>query len=160
MTASHLCLRRKHNRPPRILVSGSRDHASPSVVEAFIASVPEGSIIIHGGAKGVDTIAAIAAERRGLHTACVKAIWKFHARAAGPRRNAAMMLLDPDYIVAFPMPDSKGTADQIKRGQTEGVETFVVAPSGRVIAHHNSGPPVRRRLTRQQLQESEAKPLT
>lgn len=56
----------------RVAIVGARD-ASPETltkVRALVASLPEGTIVISGGAKGVDSEAEDAARKRGLGT-CV-----------------------------------------------------------------------------------------
>lgn len=50
---------------------------------------------------------------------------KFH-KAAGPIRNQEMVDTQPDLVVAFLLPGSKGTADAIKRAQKAGIEVRIV----------------------------------
>lgn len=54
----------------RVAIVGTRD-ASPETlakVRALVASLPDGTIVISGGARGVDKVAIEAAHERGLAT--------------------------------------------------------------------------------------------
>lgn len=54
----------------RVAIVGARD-ASPETlakVRALVASLPDGTIVISGGARGVDKVAIEAAHERGLAT--------------------------------------------------------------------------------------------
>lgn len=82
----------------RVLVTGGRKYTGDvSCLERFNIS-----ILIHGGAQGADLRCAEWAHKNGIHTAQVKALWKQFGKLAGPFRNAAMILLEPHYCVAFP----------------------------------------------------------
>ena len=60
------------------------------------------TMVIHGNAKGADTLAKLWAIENGIHHAAVPALWDSYGKAAGFRRNSAMLKLNPDYCVAFP----------------------------------------------------------
>lgn len=122
---------------PVVLICGSREYQHESTVKGFIRSLPSTALVIEGGAKGVDSLARKFATERKIHVATVPALWSQFHKAAGPKRNAAMLQLKPHAVVAFPVEGSKGTADMINRAKLAGVETIVIAPSGKVIAHYN-----------------------
>lgn len=73
--------------------------------------------IIHGGATGVDTLAHSFAHRYGLQPVKCEALWDFYPHKgpmnAGHLRNAAMLELRPDVVIAFP--GGSGTADMVKQ---------------------------------------------
>ncbi|AUR81739.1 hypothetical protein NVP1089O_89 [Vibrio phage 1.089.O._10N.261.51.F9] len=71
------------------------------------------TLIVHGDARGVDRRCAAWANRLGIHAAAVPALWDTHGRGAGPKRNSAMLILKPEYCVAFP--GGSGTADMVRR---------------------------------------------
>ncbi len=52
----------------RVAIVGSRECQDRHSVEAYVARLPAGAIVISGGARGVDTWAADAAHARGLAT--------------------------------------------------------------------------------------------
>lgn len=99
-----------------IAVTGGR---KPTVTQQFIdvsldlIARQEGGIdlLIHGNAKGVDRMCAGWARSRGVHVASVDALWDTLGSRAGPVRNAAMLRLKPDLVVAFP--GRGGTANMV-----------------------------------------------
>lgn len=87
----------------RVLVTGGRDYMG----DVTCLSRIDISILIHGDARGADTLAKLHCMVRGIHCAAVPALWKYYYRGAGFQRNSAMLLLQPEYCVAFP--GGKGT---------------------------------------------------
>jgi len=105
----------------RVLVCGGRDYHNRSHVNAILSEIKP-TVIIEGGAKGADFLAADWArsniEADSLLT--FHADWERNGKAAGPTRNQKM--LDegkPDLVVAFP--GGRGTADMISRAIRAGV---------------------------------------
>lgn len=96
----------------KIAVVGSRDFKPLSLVESFIQGLPDDSIIISGGARGVDSIAERAAKNRGLQTIIYPAQWDKYGKAAGMMRNTDI-IKDSDIVVAFWDGKSRGTQDSI-----------------------------------------------
>lgn len=81
------------------------------------------STIIHGGAKGADTLAGLWAERKGILVQVFPADWKAHGRGAGPIRNRQMIFEGlPAKVVAFP--GGLGTADMVAQARAAGVSVF------------------------------------
>lgn len=117
----------------RVLVTGGRDYWSPDLYHdlARIHGERPFSVVITGGARGVDEMAAHWAERRSISSKVYPADWKAHGRAAGPIRNAKMIAEGrPDLVVAFP--GGRGTADCVKQARAAGLEVIEVQPlSGR-----------------------------
>lgn len=83
-------------------------------------------VIVEGGARGVDGLAKAWGKKRGVFVATVDALWDFHGNAAGPLRNAAMLLLRPDLVIAFP--GGKGTANMVRLAEREGITVRHAAP--------------------------------
>ena len=77
------------------------------------------TMLIHGAARGADTLAGEWADERGILSAGVKALWDKHGRQAGPIRNRGMLQLRPDAVVGFPGGD--GTADMLRAAREAGV---------------------------------------
>lgn len=69
--------------------------------------------VIHGDAEGTDSLAKQWAIARGIHQVPFPADWKRWGRSAGPRRNAEMILENPDVVAVFP--GGNGTADMERR---------------------------------------------
>lgn len=112
----------------RILVTGGRDYANREILfrilDAAHASNPIDALI-HGAARGADTLAQEWADDRGVCCLPFPADWKIDGKAAGPIRNARMLLDGkPDLVIAFP--GGKGTADMKKRARSAGVPIVTI----------------------------------
>lgn len=119
-------------RPYRILVTGSREwHDSVSVARelgALRKRLEPGReiVVVHGAAKGLDTIAAFAAGVMKLTVEPHPADWTTHGKNAGPIRNQAMVDLGADICLAFPTASSVGTWDCVRRANKAGIRVIVV----------------------------------
>jgi hypothetical protein len=93
----------------KVLFTGSRDWTDRILVQtAFTQFSP--SLVIHGDARGLDTIADHYAEQLGIDRIRCPANWKGRGKAAGMYRNRFMYdLTQPDLVLAFPLPHSRGT---------------------------------------------------
>jgi hypothetical protein len=100
-------------QPVIALFCGSREWSDRDCIRRDLESLPEGSIVIEGGARGADTIAHEEATALGLHVATVRALWDFYGRSAGYRRNEAMARLEPEIVYAYPL-GGPGTARMIE----------------------------------------------
>ena len=110
-----------------ILVCGGREYGNQQAVSAQLdaARAHYGEVfIVHGGARGADYMAGIWCRQRGVLCATVAADWINHKRAAGPRRNTAMLLLQPHVCLAFP--GGAGTADMVRKARAAGIPTYEV----------------------------------
>lgn len=109
----------------RILVCGGRDFADVEAVnralDAVLAKHPD-MIVIHGAARGADTLAARWAAANDVRCEAYPADWSRHGRAAGPLRNQAMLDTGVSGCVAFP--GGRGTADMVKRCRMAGVPVW------------------------------------
>jgi hypothetical protein len=110
------------------LVCGGRDYADSATFDAAMSEligmfgVP--SKVIHGAAKGADTLADQWAKRMAVDVVACPADWKKHGRAAGPIRNAEMLELSPARVIAFP--GGRGTADMVKRARAAGLQAIEI----------------------------------
>lgn len=110
----------------RILVSGSRDFLDATKLTTVLDN-EHPTLIIHGGARGADSLADDYGKLKGLPVIRMDANWDFYKRAAGPVRNRWMLdLCNPDLVVAFPTKNSRGTRDMIKYAESKGVPTLVI----------------------------------
>lgn len=111
----------------RVLVCGGRDYNDYTNVKTNLdqlhASTPI-TLVIHGGANGADTLAGIWCRERGIPYAAVPALWDFYGKAAGPRRNAVMLTLDPDLVAAFP--GGRGTANMVEQAKGRQIEVVEI----------------------------------
>ena len=110
----------------RILVCGGRTYSDrQKVYDTLDLLSPPPITVIHGAARGADTLAADWAALRNVPAVWGLADWKAYGRSAGPIRNQRMLNEGkPDLVVAFP--GGRGTADMIKRARTAGVPVIEV----------------------------------
>lgn len=114
----------------RVAIVGTRDWPDPQQVVAFVASLDvERDVIVSGHGGVVDLTAEWAADGFGFRTSIHPADWKRYGRAAGPRRNAALVA-DADAVYAWWDGTSRGTLDTIKRAQRAGKLRRVTWPDG------------------------------
>jgi len=112
----------------KIAIVGSRDFSRPDLVrEAVrkIAARDPTTIIVSGGARGVDTWAEEEARRLGLIVEVYLADWKGLGRGAGMVRNK-QIVQTADRILAFWDKTSRGTAHTIKLAKEAKKPCFVV----------------------------------
>lgn len=143
----------------RILMTGSREFSHPgTAVEALNASLAllgakpaSAAVLVHGSARGADTLLAQAAEHIGMRTEAHPAQWNQHDAAcpashhgnptcklAGHRRNAEMVSAGADVVLAFPTHGyhlapgenpantSRGTWNCAEKAKGAGLPTLVV----------------------------------
>lgn len=116
-----------------ILVTGARSWVDEKRIQDAVrrlcaADDWEQVVLIHGDAKGADTIAAKEARLQMCDVIAMPANWNAHGNGAGPRRNTEMVrvlqcLRACGYVcrvLACPMPDSKGTLDCMRTAQMAG----------------------------------------
>lgn len=114
----------------RVLICGSRSWQNKTLIRDVVQGLPDGTLVIAGGAGGADTHARCYAHERGLFVAEVAvtdAHWTQFGRRAGLVRNAAMLSLAPDLVVAFQRGESRGTQDTINAARRLGIPVEVHA---------------------------------
>ena len=112
----------------RICVTGGRDYTDRKKVYATLDSIPDISLVIHGGATGADQLASDWAKSRG-HMEEVYGVtkdeWARIGPSAGPIRNGRMLREGrPNLLVAFP--GGRGTADCTKQAKGLKIKVVVV----------------------------------
>lgn len=112
----------------RLLVTGSRYFNNAGLMHAAISdavSTLRGFgfariVLVHGGARGADTLAARIGRSMGLEIEAHPARWDVFGRAAGPVRNREMVELGADLVLAFPVGESQGTRGCMQIAQEKG----------------------------------------
>ena len=110
----------------RVLVCGDRHWTDRGAILDRLKRLPPGTVIIHGAAKGADTIAGEVAVSLGFAVEPYPADWKRYGRAAGPIRNAKMLQDGkPDLVIAFhaDIEASKGTKNMLGLARASGIDT-------------------------------------
>ena len=81
--------------------------------------------IVSGGAPGADTLAEKIAEEFNLGKPVVfPAEWKKFGKGAGLIRNTKIVE-NTDMMLAFPLAESKGTWDAIRKGKNKGIPVHI-----------------------------------
>lgn len=95
-----------------------------------------GTVIIHGGASGLDSVAQDWCESLGVESEVFPANWKMSPRGAGAIRNRQMLRSGVDLCIAFPLTDvkSSGTMDMINVCDKAGVKTIIVHSASTDVA--------------------------
>ncbi len=112
----------------RVLVCGGRDYTDRGWLQSVLSRIHAASsitVLIHGRARGADSLAGEWAERNGVMVLEYAADWERYKKAAGAVRNQRM--LDhgkPELVLAFP--GGRGTADMVGRARDAGVRTIVI----------------------------------
>lgn len=107
-----------------VLVCGGRDYEDHRRVKMLLDSLRPAAIV-HGCARGADTIASQYARTRGIPEIRVPAHWDFYGTPAGSKRNGWMLqFVKVNLVLAFPGGD--GTENMIKFARLAGVETLEV----------------------------------
>lgn len=111
----------------RILVTGSRDWADWESIREVLEEYRYGDfVLVHGGARGADSVAERIWLDWGLPVERHPADWETHGRMAGPIRNRKMVSLGADVCLAFPFGDSRGTRGCIKEAERAGIPVMIV----------------------------------
>lgn len=120
-------VQRLDSAPEKVAIVGSRKFPNRQQVIDYVASLPQDTVIVSGGAKGVDTWAALAAKECGLDTLIFPAEWDKYGKSAGFRRNADIVNAC-DRLVAFWDGNSKGTAHSVGLAEKQGKPVEIVKP--------------------------------
>jgi len=111
----------------KILVTGGREFRNRLLLEEVLNKIHKADTIkmlIHGGARGADLMAANWAKGLGIHTALCEANWTVFQYMAGPLRNEAMLILNPNLVLAFP--GGKGTANMVRLSKKAGIDVVEI----------------------------------
>lgn len=112
----------------RVLVCGGRDFSHYELLSGtmlfFHKAIPF-SVVIHGGAKGADSLSGLWARANKVRELVFKADWEKHGNGAGYARNKIMLEQGkPDLVLAFK--GGKGTAHMVKIAMEAGIEVIQV----------------------------------
>ena len=107
-----------------VLVCGGRTYNNKETIHEVLSSIHKEtpiSVLIHGAAKGADTLAGCWARENNIKEKQCPALWNTYGKAAGSIRNQQMLDSNTvELVIAFP--GGKGTADMINRAKKSGIE--------------------------------------
>ena len=106
-----------------VIVCGGRAYTGKAAVFAVLDSCQPTGLLVHGAARGVDSLADAWATARSVPVRRFPAPWAREGNSAGPLRNAAMLsATQPAAVIAFP--GGKGTRDMVQRARAAGVPVY------------------------------------
>lgn len=118
----------------KVLVCGGRDYFDRERVFAVLDGLHRNlaiALIIHGAAKGADSLAGEWADSHGVEQTgdrfkIAPLDWQILGPKAGPLRNQQMLdECKPDLVVVFP--GGRGTACMLRLAKVAGVKTLIAA---------------------------------
>lgn len=113
------------NKMKRVLVSGSRNWSDAGTIHSALNEMRavHGKItVVHGGARGADSIADDWARSNDVPVEVYPAQWDKYGKAAGMKRNRQMLDTGIDVVAAFPLGRSPGTRGMMNIAKTAGVK--------------------------------------
>lgn len=96
----------------KIAIVGSREYKNLRAVIEYVHQLPSDTIVISGGARGVDATAESAARACGLEVEIHPALWDVFGKSAGFKRNHTIVAI-AEKVVAFWDGKSRGTQHTI-----------------------------------------------
>lgn len=114
----------------KLLVTGGRDFDNYRMLRDALDHLHEKTpvnVLIHGGARGADTLAGKWACDNNIPTSVHLAKWDKYGKSAGHIRNGDMLGEKPDLVVAFP--GGRGTADMVRQAEKAGIDVVRMALS-------------------------------
>ena len=111
----------------KVAVVGSREYPDLEAVHEYVCGLPPDTVVVSGGARGVDSKAHASAKESGLNVEIYYPRWDLHGRAAGIYRNMAIVQA-ASRVVVFWDGSSRGAAHVIEYCKRIGKEFVVVLP--------------------------------
>lgn len=109
----------------KIAIVGSRSFSNLKKVRDYISQLPSDTVIVSGGAAGVDRQAVGWAMVLGMETIEFLPNWDKHGKSAGVIRNSEIVAM-ADKVVAFWDGQSRGTLDSINKAKAAGKPVEVI----------------------------------
>lgn len=109
----------------KVIVCGGRNYLDREKVYHTLDLIHKRkpiSWIVHGGARGADSIASEWAKEREIPEIVYLPEWGKYGNSAGPVRNGKMAEDGADLCVAFP--GGSGTQDMISKASIRGIEVI------------------------------------
>lgn len=107
----------------RILITGSRNFDNFKLMKYILNFFKEEKevTLIHGNCRGADKIAGYIGKSLGFNIEAHPADWNRYGKKAGPIRNTEMVDSGADLVLAFPIGNSYGTKDCIRKAEQRGI---------------------------------------
>lgn len=114
----------------RVAIVGSRNYPALEHVQRFVETLPQETVVISGGAAGVDQAAENAARGRGMAVEVNRPEYgKYMAKQAPLIRNTEIAR-QCDEMVVFWDGSSRGSLDAVRKARRAGKRVRVYVPAG------------------------------
>lgn len=119
-----------------VAIVGSREYPNLELVIEFVKALPENTIIVSGGARGVDRTAEVTADQRKLSKIIYKPVWHrpdgSKDLGAGMKRN--QLIVDrADVVVVFWDGVSSGSRDSINKAMRSNKRLHIAKPEDTTV---------------------------
>ena len=112
----------------RVIIAGSRTISDPALVDQAVAdSGFEVTVVLSGGAAGVDRLGEDWAARNGVPIERYPAQWDLYGKRAGKIRNQQMAEA-AEGLIAIWDGSSRGTFDMLDRASVLGLKVHILLP--------------------------------
>jgi hypothetical protein len=113
----------------RVIICGGRDYDDRRTLFTTLDRIDlergPFDVLIHGNARGADSIADAWAKSHKVPVLAVLPDWQRHGKAAGPVRNRRMITdCAPNLVIAFP--GGRGTANMINQARAAKIEVIEI----------------------------------
>lgn len=123
------------SRPPKRLASPAAWAAHLAFMEQvreYVRALPKGTIVVSGGAEGVDQTAEREAKACSLNVEIFYPRWDLHGKGAGFARNK-LIVFNAHRVVAFWDGVSRGTQHTIAMAEQMGKPLEVIRPAAQEV---------------------------
>lgn len=111
----------------KVAVVGSRAYPDLERVRKYVRQLQPGTVLVSGGAGGVDSVAEATARGRGLEVQIFRPDYQRHGKGAPLVRNRQIMEA-AQHVVVFWDGRSSGTANAVTWAIAMGRTTHVILP--------------------------------
>jgi hypothetical protein len=108
----------------RVLITGSRDWENWDTIYDALTKLKEAIgefVVVHGGARGADSMAGIWAQRTRTPYEIHRPDWSLHGKKAGFIRNNEMVKAGADMCLAFIRDESDGATGCATLAEAAGI---------------------------------------
>ncbi len=122
----------------KLAITGSRKYTDYEELKQVVKSLaPNAEMIISGGAKGADQLAARYAKERGLEFEEIRPDYKKYFAKVAPLKRNSEIVAKADKVIAFYFQtQSGGTLDTAKKAMAAG-KLLAEVINGKVARHEN-----------------------
>lgn len=109
----------------KVLVTGGRDYNNRKEFRQIL-DIMDPTLIVHGAARGADTLASLYCKQFKIAEKSYPANWGLHGVRAGPLRNIQMLEENPDLDLVIAFEGGKGTHNMVTEAKTRGFNVHIV----------------------------------